>query len=43
MASQDRKVCQVLKATQDHQDFRVSQGFLDLVNQGSQDQRVIKV
>ncbi|TNN54062.1 hypothetical protein EYF80_035753 [Liparis tanakae] len=43
MACQARQACQVGKAIQDHQVYQESQGFLDLVNQDSQDQMVIKV
>lgn len=43
MACQDSQACQVGKAIQDHQVCQESQGFLVLVNQDSQDQRVIKV
>ncbi|KAK9537846.1 hypothetical protein VZT92_005423 [Zoarces viviparus] len=43
MACQDSQACQVGKVIQDHQVCQESQGFLDLVNQDFQDQRVIKV
>jgi len=42
MAFQDNQVCQVEKATQGNRACQESQDCLDLVNQDSQDQRVIK-
>lgn len=42
MACQDSQACQVGKVIQDHQVCQESQGLLDLVNQDSLDQRVIK-
>ncbi len=43
MVCQDNQACQVGKVIQDHQVCQENQDFLDLVNQDSQDQRVIKV
>lgn len=43
MACQDSLDCQVGKVIQDHQACQESQDCLDLVNQDSQDQKVIKV
>ncbi|AWP13375.1 putative glutenin high molecular weight subunit PW212-like [Scophthalmus maximus] len=42
MVCQDNQACQVQKGIQDHQVYQESQDCLGLVNQGSQDQRVIK-
>lgn len=42
MVCQDNQACQVGKVIQDHQVCQESQDCLDLVNQDSQDQRVIK-